>query len=287
MSEFGSDVSSSEVSADSGTTSDVSEVETSSDISESEMDQDLSHELDDSYDSYMEEGEGKSFESDFGENDEVRESELSESDKVAPDDFNSDLDSKYDSYIEDKDLSSYERGRASDFEDDGGEDLDSEVDNHYNDYVEHGEQKVDDAESVPEQIKCRNENLEGQEHPETGVPFERKQVEVDGKQYEVVVPEFESSYDAQLPENMYEASDREQFKECNSQLKSEVAENKDLRERFDDEQLEQIENGDTPDGYTWHHDAEAGKMQLVDTETHQKTGHTGGRSIWGGGTDSR
>lgn len=45
--------------------------------------------------------------------------------------------------------------------------------------------------------------------------------------------------------------------------------------------------GDTPDGYTWHHDAEAGKMQLVDTETHQKTGHTGGRSIWGGGTESR
>ena len=93
----------------------------------------------------------------------------------------------------------------------------------------------------------------------------------------MVVPEFESSYDAQLPENMYEATDREQFKECNSQLKNEVATNKDLREQFDDEQLEQIENGDTPDGYTWHHDAEAGKMQLVDTETHQKTGHTGGR----------
>jgi len=215
MSEFGSDVSTSEVSGDSGTTSDVSEVETGTEVNESEMDEDLSHELDDSYDSYMEEGEGKSFESDFDENEEVDETELDETDEP-PDDLESDLDSKYDSYIEDKDLSSYEKGKATDV---NADELDSEVDDHYNEYVEHGEQQVDNAESTPEQIKCRNENLEGQEHPETGVPFERKQVEVDGKQYEVVVPEFESSYDAQLPENMYEATDREQF---------------------DDEQLEQI-----------------------------------------------
>lgn len=289
MSELGSEVSSSEVSGDSGTTSDVSEVETGSEVSEGEMDDDLSHELDDSYDSYMEEGEGKTFESDFNEDEEVEETELDETDEPPPDDLESDLDNKYDSYIEEKDLSSFEKGKATDVDEGDSEtdDLDSEVDNHYNDYVENGEQQVDNAESTPEHIKCRNENLEGQEHPETGVPFERRQVEVDGKQYEVVVPEFESSYDAKLPENMYEASDREQFKECNSQLKNEVATNKDLREQFDEEQLEQIENGDTPDGYTWHHDAEAGKMQLVDTETHQKTGHTGGRSIWGGGTESR
>ena len=41
MSEFGSEVSSSEVSGDSGTTSDVSEVDTGSEVSESEMDEDL------------------------------------------------------------------------------------------------------------------------------------------------------------------------------------------------------------------------------------------------------
>lgn len=100
MSEFGSDVSTSEVSGDSGTTSDVSEVETGTEVNESEMDEDLSHELDDSYDSYMEEGEGKSFESDFDENEEVDETELEETDEP-PDDLESDLDSKYDSYIED------------------------------------------------------------------------------------------------------------------------------------------------------------------------------------------
>lgn len=280
VSEINNEISNYEIGDDAESTN---EAESNSDVSSSEINEDFSHELDDSYDSYMEECEGKSFESDFDEGNEVNESELKDTDEP-PGDLESDFDSKYDSYIEDKDLSSFEKGKATDV---NTEELDSEVDDHYNDYVEHGEQQVDNAESKPEQIKCRNENLEGQEHPETGVPFERKQVEVDGKQYEVVVPEFESSYDAQLPESMYEATDREQFKECNSQLKNEVANNKDLREQFDDEQLEQIENGDTPDGYTWHHDAESGNMQLVDTETHQKTGHTGGRSIWGGRTESR
>lgn len=150
MSEFGSEVSSSEVSGDSGTTSDVSEVDTGSEVSESEIDEDLSHELDDSYDSYMEEGEGKSFESDFDENEEVEETELEETDEP-PDDLESDLDSKYDSYIEDKDLSSFEKGKATDVSEDDSEadDLDFEVDTHYNDYVEHGEND-DSPENVEE-----------------------------------------------------------------------------------------------------------------------------------------
>lgn len=283
MSEVGGEVSNSEVAGDSRSTTDVQEVNSGTEVTESEIDEDLSQELDDSYDSYMKEGEGKSFESDFNESDDVHENELDETSESPPDDLESDLDSKYDSYIEEKDLSSFEKGKP--YVEDNS--LDSNTDNRYNDYVEQGEKQLDNADSSVETIKCRNEDLEGEKHPETGVPFERKQVEVDGKQYEVVVPEFESSYDAKLPENMYEATDREQFKECNSQLKNEIATNKELREKFDDEQLEQIENDDTPDGYTWHHDAEEGKMQLVDTETHQKTGHTGGRSIWGGGTESR
>lgn len=140
MSEFGSEVSSSEVSGDGGTTSDVSEVETGTDVNESEMDEDLSHELDDSYDSYMEEGEGKSFESE-----EVEETELEEADEP-PDDLEAELDSKYDSYIEDKDLSSYEKGKATDVNTD---ELDSEVDDHYNEYLEHAENE-DSHENVEE-----------------------------------------------------------------------------------------------------------------------------------------
>lgn len=59
MSEFGSEVSSSEVSGDSGTVSDVDEVDTGTEVSGSEMDKDLSNELDDSYDLYIE-GQGLS-----------------------------------------------------------------------------------------------------------------------------------------------------------------------------------------------------------------------------------
>lgn len=35
----------------------------------------------------------------------------------------------------------------------------------------------------------------------------------------------------------------------------------------------------TPNGYTWHHQ-DLGRMQLVKTDIHQKTGHTGGYSIY-------
>ena len=49
--------------------------------------------------------------------------------------------------------------------------------------------------------------------------------------------------------------------------------------------LEDIENGRTPRGYTWHHSEEPGKMQLVKTEDHDRriggAAHTGGNSIWG------
>ena len=302
MSEFGSDFSGLDVSGDNGT-SEVSEVETGTDVSESEMDEDLSNELDDSYDMYMNDAGNESLDSDveadeenndweLDEDDESYDLELNETDEsdnweldedADLDDLDAEIDSKYNEYISDEGGSSFEIDNDTESSE-NPEELDSDVENQGE---EADEQQLDNAEDTPEQIKCRNESLEGQEHPETGVPFERRQVDVDGKQCDVVVPVFESSYDAQLPGDLYEAPDRTQFKECNAQLKDEISKNPELREQFDEEQLEQIEDGETPEGYTWHHDAEAGKMQLVGTDTHQRTGHTGGRSIWGGGTDNR
>nr|WP_314741409.1 HNH endonuclease [uncultured Haemophilus sp.] len=109
----------------------------------------------------------------------------------------------------------------------------------------------------------------------------------DGEKMKGVFPVFDSAFDAQLPEELYQATDAKQSSECNKQLKDAVNKNPELKAKFTEEQLEQIENGDTPDGYTWHHNEEKGKMQLVDTETHDKTRHTGGRFVWGGGTGSR
>lgn len=143
-------------------------------------------------------------------------------------------------------------------------------------------------EKISYEIHTRNESLEGDRHPITGVPFERKTVEdSDGNEVTGVFPEFDSDFDAQLPENLYEASDKEQFAECNRQLKEAVEKDPELAKKFTPEQLEQIKNGDTPDGYTWHHNEEKGKMQLVDSDIHAKTGHTGGKTIWGGGNDNR
>jgi hypothetical protein len=39
-----------------------------------------------------------------------------------------------------------------------------------------------------------------------------------------------------------------------------------------------------PNGYSWHHHQDVGKMQLVDIDEHQlAASHTGGMAIWGGG----
>lgn len=161
------------------------------------------------------------------------------------------------------------------------EELSRQLDQVYESYLEKGERPQDAGEEV-EKIPCRNQDLEGKTHPETGVPFQRREIQVEGKRYEVVVPEFESKFEARLPSEQYKASYPEQFRACDAQLREAVARDPALREQFDADQLEQIEDGETPDGCTWHHDAEEGRMQLVDTETHRRTAHTGGHAFWGG-----
>ncbi|MDD2229523.1 MAG: HNH endonuclease [Candidatus Cloacimonetes bacterium] len=138
-----------------------------------------------------------------------------------------------------------------------------------------------------ESLKTINEDLREQAHPETGVPFIEKEIEIDGIILEGVFPEFESKYDAILNEDQYKETDAKQFDEANKQLSDAISKDPDLKSSFTNEQIEQIKNGDTPEGYTWHHNEEPGLMQLVKTEIHQKTAHTGGKSIWGGGSACR
>ncbi|HFS0969470.1 TPA: HNH endonuclease [Pseudomonas aeruginosa] len=137
------------------------------------------------------------------------------------------------------------------------------------------------------EIICRNENLEGDCHPVTGVPFERKVILVNGEEVEGVFAQFDSTCNVQLPEHLHEATNEEQFKYANEQLRQAVEADPELRAKFTDEQLEQIRNGDRPDGFVWHHSENPGELQLVDKETHDKTGHTGGQVVWGGGAANR
>lgn len=139
-----------------------------------------------------------------------------------------------------------------------------------------------------EHIDTRNQELAGQEHPETGVRYEHCSVTLeDGKNYDVVAPRFESQFDVALNKEDYGKSDYLQSKTCNEKLQEAVQTDPELASRFSGEQLEQIRNGDTPKGYTWHHDVYPGQMQLVDSSVHALTHHTGGRAIWGGGKENR
>jgi hypothetical protein len=153
------------------------------------------------------------------------------------------------------------------------------------------EKSVEDENIIISYIITRNEGLEGDVHPITGVPFEKKAIDTPDGKVEGVFPEFRSVFDAQIPENLYNETDYSQFKECNSQLYDAIENNPDLKAKFTKEQIEQIKDGindgTAPDGYTWHHDAESGKIQLVDYDVHAKTGHTGGRTVWGGGSEYR
>ncbi len=150
---------------------------------------------------------------------------------------------------------------------------------------------VDIQEALPEpivrHIRCRNEGLEGERHPITGVPFERKQIEVNGEIVEGVFAQFDSAYTCTLPEELYQASNAAQFEHATDQLREAVTADPELRAQFTEEQLEQIANGETPDGYTWHHAENPGELQLVDTTIHAQTGHTGGQVVWGGGAENR
>ncbi|MGG1400178.1 HNH endonuclease [Bacillus salipaludis] len=137
-------------------------------------------------------------------------------------------------------------------------------------------------------IETRNDDLAGEHHPVTGVEFESKVVTLpSGEVIEGVFPEFDSEYTATLPETMYLESDDTQFSNANEQLAEAINQNPELGNEFTDSQRTQIFTNETPEGYTWHHSEEPGKLELVDEEIHAETGHTGGREIWGGGTEKR
>jgi hypothetical protein len=103
------------------------------------------------------------------------------------------------------------------------------------------------AKPIPE---TRNGHLAGGAHPKTGVPFDS-----DG------FPNFK--------ENLYKNGPNEvRIKPTGNRLGDFNAANNAAGYQS------------TPKGYTWHHHQTTGRMQLVESLTHMKTGHTGGFSIW-------
>lgn len=150
-------------------------------------------------------------------------------------------------------------------------------------------ENYDNPNIVCRDIHTVNEDLEGKFHPETGVKYVRKEFMVNGEKLQGVFPEFESKFETCLPRDMLFDSDDQQFKYCTESLANQLQINPELKAQFTPRQLEQIKDGNPRiSGLTWHHkEFPPGSMQLVNSDIHSKSGHTGGRSIWGGGSECR
>lgn len=150
---------------------------------------------------------------------------------------------------------------------------------------------VDGADIVEaEELETRNDHLNGYEHPDSGVPFVEKTVELaDGQVVEGTFPVFNSTFNVMIAEDLYLDSDDVHFEVANDTLYQAIIENPNLANDLGLSQadLQALANSQTPEGYTWHHNEEPGLLQLLDEETHAETAHTGGRAIWGGGSDYR
>lgn len=59
------------------------------------------------------------------------------------------------------------------------------------------------------------------------------------------------------------------------------------RKQFTSKEIALLIKGKELKHYIWHHDAEPGKIQLVNRCIHDKTPHTGGRCIWGATSEHR
>lgn len=141
---------------------------------------------------------------------------------------------------------------------------------------------------LPRHINTINEGFSGQKYPGTNVEYRKHTFMLDGEKVEGVFPVFDSKFDTCLPKDLRNASDTEQFKYCTQQLAKRIENDPELAKQFTPRQLAQIKNSEPRiSGLTWHHNEIPGKMQLVDATEHNTCRHTGGRSIWGGGSDCR
>lgn len=150
---------------------------------------------------------------------------------------------------------------------------------------------IDGADGVEAaELDTRNQDLGGDIHPETGVPFEAKYIDLrNGQVVEGTFPVFDSTYHVQLSEELYLESDDVHFAVANDNLYQALQADPSLAKEIGLSQtdIQSLAYGETPDNFVWHHSEEPGILQLVDKETHEQTGHTGGRTIWGGGSEYR
>lgn len=141
-----------------------------------------------------------------------------------------------------------------------------------------------------EELDTRNASLEGTSHSVTNVVFAKNNVELDnGSTVEGIFPIFDAAFEATIPPDAYLMSDAVHIGIANIELYEAIQATPELANDlgFTTEDVQNLQSAVTPEGYDWHHHEGPGRIQLVSEEQHAGTGHTGGRTIWGGGTESR
>jgi hypothetical protein len=165
---------------------------------------------------------------------------------------------------------------------------------------------------IPKNInkKYKNSILEG-------IQFTEKIINHKGISFKGVFPDFSkhSAFSTSLPEKYYTYNDNNTFEICKNAFRKEYEKNpikikqilRDLNKGKtyksngimlnEDEMLKnQIDDisQEIPGkqkgrifGYTWHHNEEIGRMDLVADDIHKMVKHIGGNSIWGGGSSCR
>lgn len=119
-------------------------------------------------------------------------------------------------------------------------------------------------------IVIRNGKVASKLHPVTKVAFNSNGF-----------PQFAYKVQLALPKELIKSSSTTQFRNLNQQLLIQIQTNSTVRAKFTSAQISNIKKLKNPTGYTWHHHQNTGIMQLVNSTTHSKTGHTGGKAIWG------
>jgi len=81
----------------------------------------------------------------------------------------------------------------------------------------------------------------------------------------------------------HSVSYKTQFKKATEELKQGINEGRIDSSQFTVRQLQDIQNKQSKiDGFTWHHNADTGNMQLVPTKIHNVIKHVGQNSLSGG-----
>lgn len=111
----------------------------------------------------------------------------------------------------------------------------------------------------------------GKRNPKTKVRFNEKGF-----------PIFKAYYTVKLRRKYFRETREKHFYMANKILYKHTLSNCRIRNKFTKAEIKILSQGETPKRYTWHHNEQAGVLQLVEHDIHSKTPHIGGYSIWGG-----